>query len=366
MPHRVSPNGSYRIDRRFKGVGRIALASGTKSRSVFVKLNAMLTELHEDGHLDILRGIRDRRFTLQQVYQAKRNGGLSYVASELLLQDNIWRSVDEWLPISAPKHSSRKRYEVSFRSLRRSGPLGPSALIADLREVDWGKLQREWPAGPADWNRMRAAVSSFVSWRLGDKFHPFRRALAQSIPLAKEPPGRVPDLSPELIWRIVHIAPEHVRAAYVTLAVTGMRVGEYMQLQSHDLLPHTLALRVPGTKTASSQDVIRVGERAWPWIKAAVPAPLGRRWLYNHWKRACRKAGAPELTLHDLRHFYGQQLIDAGRPEVSVQYGLRHTDAGMTRRYIRQRDRGENALAMDDIMFPTDEEQIEKEARKQG
>ena len=67
MAHRISKGGSFRIDRRFKGVGRIALASGTTNRQRFEKFTAMLTELHEDGRWDVLKGIKDRRWTLQQV-----------------------------------------------------------------------------------------------------------------------------------------------------------------------------------------------------------------------------------------------------------------------------------------------------------
>ena len=70
----------------------------------------------------------------------------------------------------------------------------------------------------------------------------------------------------------------------------------------------------------------------------------------------------PDLTLHDLRHFYAQQLTDAGRPEVSVQYSLRHSDPRTARRYTRQRDRGENAQKMDEILFLLGEQGVAKGA----
>lgn len=352
MTHRISPGGSLRIDRRFAGVGRIALASGTKDRKKFEKLDMMLTELHEDGYTDVLRGIKNRSWTLQEVYQAKRTGCLPYLASELVLLRNLWNAVAEWMPQSAPKEGSCKRYEVSFTSLKRSGVLPPTARVADLRCVDWIALKRRWKGGPADWNRMRAAVSRFLTVTLGDKYHPCRREVMNTFPRAKEPSGRVPDLSPESLWKIVRAAPDHVQPAYVTLAVTGMRVGEYLDLEETDLLPHTRSVRVPGTKTAASNDVIRIGPKAWKWVKRAVPAPVRYKWLYTHWKRACEAEGVTGLTLHDLRHFYGQQLIEAGRSEVSVQSGLRHADARTTRRYTRQKDRGENARTMDAIVFP--------------
>jgi integrase len=183
----------------------------------------------------------------------------------------------------------------------------------------------------------------------------------KTFPRARESPGRVPDISLDLFWRIVALTPEHMRASYVAIAAMGVRPGEYLALQPTDLQPFTHSVRVPGTKTAGSEDTIRVGEEAWDWVQRAVPSPVRYKWLYKHWKRACKAAGAPTLTLQDLRHFYGQILTDGGRPEVSVQHGLRHTDPRMTRRYIRQKDRGENARMMDTLLFP---EQPPDTARK--
>jgi len=146
------------------------------------------------------------------------------------------------------------------------------------------------------------------------------------------------------------------------LAATGLRVGEYLGLEESNLRPITREIEVPGTKTAASRDVIRVGEEAWRYVVASVPAPVRYKWLYTHWKRACRACGVPDLTLHDLRHFYGQSLVDAGRSEASVQQSLRHADPTMTRRYTKRRDQGENALAMDGILFPPVRKKSSKEA----
>ena len=154
------------------------------------------------------------------------------------------------------------------------------------------------------------------------------------------------------MWDLVGRTPEHVRASYVTLAATGLRVGEYLALDDHHLRHLTREIEVPGTKTEASQDVIAVGPAAWEWVKRAVPAPLKYKWLYTHWKRACVAAGAPNLTFHDLRHFYGQSLVDAGRPEASVQQSLRHKDPTMTRRYTKRNDQHKNALTMDEVLFP--------------
>ena len=352
MTHRVSQGGSYRIDRRFAGVGRLALASGTRNKKRFDALNVMLTELYEDGRLDLLRTLRERRITLQQVYGAKRTGRLPYLASELVLLDPLWACVEAWLPDSAPAESSRKRYGVSFNALRRCGVLGDHATVANLSSVPWSRLRDRWPNSAADWNRLRAAVSRFLTLTLGDKHHPFRRHVLASFPRAHEPPGRVPELPPSLFWEIVSRTPEHVQAAYVTLAATGLRVGEYLSLHDEHLRPLTKEVEVPGTKTASSSAVISVGPLAWGWLRRAVPAPVGYKQLRKHWKQACAEVGASDLRLHDLRHFFGQMLVDRGRSEASVQQSLRHADPLMTRRYTKRKDQGENALVMDEVLFP--------------
>jgi integrase len=74
--------------------------------------------------------------------------------------------------------------------------------------------------------------------------------------------------------------------------------------------------------------------------------------LYRTWKAACREAGHTDLRLHDLRQFYGQQLAAAGQPEARIQVGLRHATAAMTRRYTKQRDGGETARTMAEVLGP--------------
>lgn len=350
MTHTLKGGKSLRIDRRFKGAGRIALVTGTRDRKLFDAFDRMLTELHEEGRLEVLRAIKDRFYSIQQVYEARRNNRLGSLATDIKLQEPLWEAVEEWLPKSARAQSSRERYKVSLQSLRRSGVLSDSATVADLRDVDWRSLSQRWWASPADWNRLRAAVSRFLTMLLRDKWHPFRRQLMQDFPKLVEPEGRVPDLPPEVFWRIVNTIREEIRPAYICLAATGMRIGEYLRCREENLLPHSTSVTVPSSK--GPEAVIRVGPDAWEWVRRAIPAPRQYKALYRSWKDACSAAGNPDLTIHDLRHCYGQWLVDAGQPESKVQHSMRHKDPSMTRRYTRQKDRGENAQMMDVIMFP--------------
>ncbi len=93
-------------------------------------------------------------------------------------------------------------------------------------------------------------------------------------------------------------------------------------------------------------------EDYWLWVERAVPSAVQYTWLRKYWKRALRAVeGAEEnWRLKDLRHCYAQWLTDAGQPEARVAVGMRHADATMTRRYAKQRDRGEMAKVIGDIM----------------
>jgi integrase len=352
MAHKANGRGCFRIDRIFPAVGRIAVSSGTKSRTEFRKRNELVTSLYDTGRLDLLEAIKDGRFTVAEVFSAQRTERLGFLAADIVLHRNLWEVFEEWKYVSANMAKTRLRYQTSFRALRRSGILKDDSKVRDLNRVNWTELRELWSNSAADWNHLRRAVSRFLTMILKDKYHPFRRAVMDAFPKASEPPGRVPDLSPELFWKLVDAAAEQIRPALVTLVATGMRVGEYLACQREDLRPHTYTLRVPGTKTPGSEDIARIDPSIWPWVNAAIPAPMQYKWLRIHFKRACATIGVEDLRLHDLRHCTGQWLTDAGRPEASVQQTLRHKDPSMTRRYTKQRMKGEDAAALAKVLQP--------------
>jgi integrase len=359
--HRTSQGGTYRLDRVFPGVGRIVRASGATTKGEFQKRNDLLSRLYDRGRLDLLTAIRDGTYTVTEVYAADRDGQLARLTGDAaVLRRSLWATVEAWIgrplwgdaaeqwkgPEPGP---TRKRYAVSFLKLRKH--LHADATVGDLGAVDWPALLETWGGSGSDWNHLRRAISHFLAVQLGDVHHPWRRQVVTAMPRRAER-SVTPDLPPALFWRIVDAAPEHVRAAYVTICALGLRVGEYLRLRDTDLLPHTQSVRIPGTKTEASATVVRVDERLWPWIKQGVPSPLAYKWLRTYWKRALKAAGADEtLRLHDLRHAYGQWLSDAGVPEARIQSGLRHATAGMTRRYAMQRDKGEASRTMADVML---------------
>ena len=51
------------------------------------------------------------------------------------------------------------------------------------------------------------------------------------------------------------------------------------------------------------------------------------------WKRLKTEAGLPHLRLHDLRHQFASQLVNAGHSLYEVQQILGHSDPTVTTRY---------------------------------
>jgi integrase len=358
MPHRVSEHGSFRFDVVFPEIGRIALASGAQSKVEHGKRVAMLHELYDNGQWDVLRDLKDRRFSPRQLWAYYKTGKVGQLGAEVVLRQPLKATVEVFLPVSAKAAATRARYEVSWHSLERAGVLPPDAIVRDLERVNWIQMQQTWPGGPYDWKHLRGFVSRFLSALLRDRWHAFRRGILdpQNFPPAPEPEGRVPDLTVAAFWKAVEAMPEHTKAVPVAIVATGFRIGELCACQETDLRPLTMGICVPGQdlqtgRFKSQEAVIPIDERLWDWVRAAIPCPVSHWSVRAHWTAACTAAGITDVTLHDLRHCHGQWLINAGRSEEAVQRGLRHKTAAMTRRYVRQRDRQGNAAAIADVLM---------------
>lgn len=342
---------SLRVDRVFPEIGRINLVSGARTKAEHRKRDAMLTWLYDTGRLEILRNLKNRQLSINEVYSAHCAGTLGFGHTDVVLKRPLWPQLREWIPVSAPGEATRARNSVTLRFLERLKVLGEAATIADLASVNWLTLLNQRPIGPTGWNHLRRMISRFLTMTLGYKQHPFRHEVLRAFPIAKEPPGRVPDLTPEGFWELLRHVPDPLRPCYVVLVATGMRPGEYLRCRDTDLMPHTRQLRVPGTKTVASSDTITLDEETWRWAEEAIPCPVSYGILQARWKKAAMASGHAGIRLYDLRHCHAQWLANAGVPEALIQQALRHRTPAMTRRYTMQRDKGRNAQEIAKVVF---------------
>lgn len=338
--------GALQFDRRFAGVGRIKKSSGTTHLQEFRRRDALLTKLFETSALDVLRAFRDGAVTIEEIVAADRDKAPLLTLDRVRREAPLWATVDAIAPRVGKSAQTRARFVRAWASLQAAGVLTPHATVGDLARVDWDALERRWGKSAADWNHVRRAVSRFLTLFLRDKFHPMRRQVMAAFPARREV-DRVPNLSPALFLQLVDAAEAPVRASLLALALTGMRVGEYLTADETALMPAVFGVRVGGK---SGEGIVYVAPETWPVIAQAIPCPLGpaiaagaavdRSLRYARlrraWGRAQRAVGVSGLRLHDLRHLFGQVSSDANVPTAQTQAALRHADPRMTRRYEMQ------------------------------
>lgn len=356
-PDKTGPDGNFRIDLRFKHVGRIRRSLGTRSIREFNQRVALIEKLWKDEKYELLRafqkGAKRGGIEIEQLIEADKAGQLGSTLSSLTLRSNLWTAIDDTLPKMGNAESTRARYHKAFKALKRKAGayLGPKATVADLALVPWRDLKAQWQAGPTDWMQMRRGLSRFLTLYMDDLYHPFRRQVMKNVPSAKEQP-RKPDVSLPSFRKIVGKAKPQVQPFYWALVLTGMRVGELLSLTVFSLHQDTHTIEIGEGKTPGSSELIRIDARLWGYIKAAVPARYALEYYEKCWRLALRKAGiAKQITLHDLRHCHGQWAIDEGVQESKVQSSLRHESADMTRRYVSRAATREVSKALADVIL---------------
>lgn len=356
-PDKTGPDGNYRIDRRFKHIGRIRRSLGTSSIREFNQRVALIEKLWKEEKYELLRafqrGAARGGIEIEQLIEADRAGQLGTTLSSLTLRTNLWKAIDETLPKMGNTGATRARYHTSFVALQRKASvyLSAKATVADLTLVKWRDLKSDWGASPTDWMQMRRALSRFLTIYLDDLYHPFRRQVMKNVPPAKELP-RKPDVSLPSFKKIVSKAKPQVQPFYWMLVLTGMRVGEVLGLTVFNLHQDTHTIEIGEGKTPGSSELVRVDQRLWGYIKSAVPARYRLEYYEKCWREAVKSAGIDrQITLHDLRHCHGQWAVDSGVQESKVQASLRHESADMTRRYVSRAATREVSKALADAVL---------------
>lgn len=177
----------------------------------------------------------------------------------------------------------------------------------------------------------------------------------RKITLPKDHKGEIEPLSVEQVVALAGAFPKRYRAVAITLAGSGLRIGELLGLDVADVdfLRRTIRVERQRTQTGalapvkskSSRRTVPIGEvvvdelaahlAEFPSREALFTDDFGRRISYTAWKRLWRRAAAAadvEATTHDLRHFFASALIAGGASVKQVQTVLGHASAVITLR----------------------------------
>lgn len=160
-------------------------------------------------------------------------------------------------------------------------------------------------------------------------------------------------LTPEETQRLRAVLDEgsnrQFRNIVVLLLMTGCRKRELLDARWEDVDLDRRMWRIPLTKSGRPRNVplsgavveLLRGLPRWDRCPYVIPNPSTMRPygnLHYNWDRVRRAAGMPELRMHDLRHSFASNLVNAGRSIYEVGRLLGHAQVKTTQRYAHLSD----------------------------
>lgn len=354
-----------RIDRMVAGIGRVALRTGARTVAEHRARVALFDRLVEAGQVDTIRLLVDGEISWGELRQAQRKNRLhsDTLAADVALARSLWVAVAATLKRMGKTESSRTRYELAFDQLKRLAVdfLPGNALVKDLKGLPWPDVFLAMhELSPASRNRVRSAVSAFLTVFLGDKFHPFRRTVMKAMGGMESENAPPKEITVAEFWANLAKTDEAVQPAILTLAGTGLRIGEFLLCDefSAKRLP---VIWIPGGKTGADETVI--ADALMPYARQAIPCNLAPRPTVHRgvqydarykriWKamRAASKATGVDWSPHYLRHLYAKLATDK-LPQVLAQQGLRHATGAMTAHYAKRKNTAQVATVVSDALM---------------
>ena len=311
------------LDRRVRGIGRIKRASGTTRPAVFKKMNRAVTQLADQGRVDILRALRDGTITVREFYDAFQRGETATLPTAKAGRPLI-ASWTAWVAKKDCGAAHKRSLAQSLRHLHANAETR-IADIPDLLEAARDRLR----AHPQSFRLARAACQAFIKATL-KRSHPLYADVSAVEPL-KIRPKRVkhpltPDEMRDLVKRLwkgpmddkFAVTLDDFAAAEIatTMAVTGMRVNEMWGKWTVE----TDRVRIHGTKT-------RGAERIVPRVPGLLSAP---KLSYRAFREALAEASDGQMTPYDLRRTYATWLEAAGVPRTRRRLYLGHGNQDVT------------------------------------
>lgn len=345
---------SSRLPSSFGGELRIWIGEA-ESRREETRLRhqrEILKKLARRKQWQVLKGIKDGRYTVEQVARIADESGLDMVAHELrkpVVAPSIGELAEKW--VETIEHDrTRYVYELDLgRLLDFVGRETPVTEVGSHTVDDAFDHLREEGLARNTLAGCRTAWSAFYTW-----FEERDRSLAATEgrePVLRIHPVRhsrkartlnasstVSDfMAPETFERLQKHAPKAMRPQYATLLYAGLRLGEFVHLRPQDVeLPAKIRVRPHGPRESawvpkgypghdhSVRDVPIHREKLLPLLEWYAEELAGERRFFTNprtfgaWnqptfrdqmERDCKAAGVPYgrkteggFTPHALRH----------------------------------------------------------------
>jgi integrase len=185
-------------------------------------------------------------------------------------------------------------------------------------------------------------------------------SLIESVPAMKQlkvPESNIRYLKPEETKKLLSVIPQGWWRTMILLFLrTGLRFAEASELQWEDIdfaqneiivSRSSVEGKIGSPKNGRTRRV-KIAKDLRPALEALRAENAigylfvlhGKPILYKtarlRLKEYCRKAGIPDVTIHELRHTFASNLTAHGTPLPYVQRLLGHADLKMTSRYVHE------------------------------
>lgn len=313
---------SKEIDRRFAGIGRLKLSSGTSDLATFKRINAMLTMLEQKGRLDILRAIAAKIVAPLDVYDRYRTNRLDKLPTvETVIP--LWPALEAFRA-EQPGADARDSWRGSINALRRIGPSDPTVADVPAILTHYRKLAAKAETASM-FNNARKNCQAYLRVTLGAD-HPLYVTTRAIAPLPTNRQASRPFTRATLPPFLNAMALAYGGATACTahgLAFSGMRPVEYWGGQwTIDGAGET------ATVVTAKQRNGKVKIRRVPLVQPIAPPGCSR---YSFEKRM-RKV-TQDHELYDLRRTFMHLMEQAGIPRSRRMAYLGHGPADVSALY---------------------------------
>lgn len=348
-PHKLTRGTSYRIDRKFAGVGRIAIASGTDHLPTFRRILAMLAGLASIGRLDILAAIRDGIHKPLVVLHYYERGQLDRLPTAATAQGLVG-ALEAFQRDHVCSASYRSDLGTSVRHIKAKA--SKQSAVSDLPKI-LRDLKPSFRERQVAFNRLRAHMLSFAAETAGElsplwldikRVRRFKKAEGTRVKKLMRRPLTVAEFDlvregfrdlpvyhgkrggGKALRRIIYA--EYFAIMAEMLAWTGMRPAEYWE--RGDALWETRGgyIMVKGTKTAAA---VR------PTFLLATPSKpfCGEQVFRREFTRVTERVLGVALDVYSLRRTFASLCESAGLVESRWKAYLGHGPKTVTDIYLQ-------------------------------
>ncbi len=296
---------------------------------------------------------KDAEALLRRVQEEVARGDFGKVKEDPTLSEFY----DRWIDAKSRslKASSLADYKNAFNRYilpvlgkRRIGDLTPSLI------QKWLNGLCEQDLSPATvrkaYRYLRSCLGQAVAWGL------LEEAVFRGVILPRVEAKEIDCLTPAEVRVLLSACEGMDRALFGTLAYSGLRLGEALGLRTSDIDLEANCIRVRRSwsyyggftdpKTAGSRrtvpilpllrEILTEHLRGLPPEALLFPSTPGGNRPMDHanalkrFKRALRRAGLREVTIHSLRHSFASLMLASGCSIKALSHALGHSSPTLT------------------------------------